>query len=105
MKTYLLIVAALIFSINVQSQTAVSHGKPKDCCKMAENIMFVVKNGVTTTMATDMIMLKNGTVIMLSGMVITKAGKKTQLKNGESINMQGMVYLTPKDKSKVQAAR
>ena len=105
MKTYMLIIAALVFSINVQSQNAATHRKPKDCCKMAENTMFVTKNGVTTAMATDMIMLKNGTVIMVSGMVITKAGKKTQLKNGESINMQGMIYPTTKDKLKEQAAR
>ena len=78
--------------------------KYKNSCKMADNTMFIIKDGFTMVMASD-IMLKNGVVILANGVVVDNDGKKSQLKNGESINMQGLVYLTGKDNTKQEAAR
>ncbi len=132
MKIYMLVIIALAYSINLSAQTdttadrnhTVSKIKPawengkkgkvvakssahrnlKNSCKMADNTMFIVKDGLTMIMASDM-MLKNGIVILTNGVVVANNGKKTQLENGQSINMQGMIYPTVKDKSKTQAGR
>jgi hypothetical protein len=132
MKIYFFIIAALVYTTNLQAQTdttanrnhtvskvkpawetskkgkvaakSTAHRNHKNSCKMADNTMFVVKDGLTMLMASDM-MLKNGIVILTNGVVVANNGKKTQLKNGESINMQGMIYPTEKNQHKTQVAR
>src|SRR5438876_3912480 len=100
MKKLLPIAIACLFAISLQAQTSTNtYTKPapaaptqatpakqaapmqpasKDCLMMKDNKMWVMKDGKTTAMTSDMT-LSNGTKVMVDGSYMTKDGKKMML--------------------------
>ena len=77
--------------VTCKSETTIStivSVEPKDCFKMVDNKMFVVKNGTSTSM-NNYQTLKDGTVVMINGVVITNSGKIVHLNNGDCVDMKG----------------
>lgn len=60
----------------------------KDCIKMKDGKMWVMKGGETMEMTKEMT-LSNGTKVMTDGTVMTKDGKTMMMKDGESMMMNG----------------
>ena len=95
MKKLLIVSAVMLMFTGTmfaqEPQTKPMHSEQKmkkDCIKMKDGKMWVMKDGQTMEMTQDMT-LSNGSKVMTNGSVMTKDGKTMMLKEGEGIGMNG----------------
>jgi hypothetical protein len=93
MKTIFLFFAALAISTSITYASAIkaTNSPMKDCVKMKDGKMWVIKSATSTTTLTD------GSQVMTNGTVKGKDGTTKTLKDGDCMDMQGNM-LTAKDK-------
>ena len=71
----------------------------KDVVMMKDGKMMMIKEGKTMTMDKDVV-LKNGTTVMVDGSIKMKDGKMEKMKNGDAMDMDGN-KMKPKTKPKM----
>jgi hypothetical protein len=94
MKTLLVLISAIIFSIGVFAQEA----PKKDCIIMKDGKMIVMKDGKTAPLMKDTIIAK-GTIVTVDGSILKKDGTKMTLKNDEYIDISGKIASVTKQPS------
>jgi hypothetical protein len=106
MKKLLIVSAVMLMCTGTmfaqEPQTKKTHteqGMKKDCLKMKDGKMWMMKDGQTSEMMQDMT-LSNGTKVMTNGTVMTKDGKTMMLKDGEGVGMNGKMMHGDKMKKK-----
>ncbi len=105
MKKIFFLLAAFVFSMNVNAQTTTMHkthsGKMnhsmKDCVMMKDGKMMMKKNGKMMAMDKDMTMA-DGTMCMMDGTCKMKNGKTMMMKNGDKCYMNGKMSHMKMDK-------
>jgi hypothetical protein len=97
MKKVLMIMVACFLTAGAFAQSKMNEAKmnktesdTKEVVVMKEGRMMVMKGQNTTELKENMT-LKNGTVVMTDGKVKTKDGKMVPLKEGEWVDMKGAV--------------
>jgi uncharacterized protein YdeI (BOF family) len=109
MKTLLILLGAILFSVSAMAQDTLGKSKPmqdqsttmdkKDGYLMKHDKVMEIKDGKVSTLTADAT-LANGTVIMADGTVKNKDGSVVKLKNGEHIDLQGNI--TKNDKKEYE---
>ena|SRR2546428_606456 len=97
MKTLLVLIGAILFSLSAMAQDTMIHktdqhlqNDQKNCFMMKNNKMMVMKDGQTSAMQKDVTLL-NGITVKTDGTIMKKDGSTAKLKNGECIDMSGNI--------------